>query len=296
MNIIIKRSAIFIFIALSVWITAGIVTSISKHVLYTPPQPQKKMNPALVSRAKPKGTKENYAIIAQRNLFKAQRPDSSKSEQDISNAPFSKLKLVLKGTVTGPEEFARAIIEEDKQQKIYRIGDSVHGAVIQAVFRNEIVLSVNGRAEKLAMLYDMPGREDPNQKLASYPEPMKEIMKEVPNAKVNPEVPPASFPALVISSSPVAPSIAQTQTMTNIVRSVRDTCLGVDTDMSQYGIQAGDVIKSINGVPVRYQGVSMRPAKSLPTGDTDVRFELERNHSIISVNIPVSSYSYWKGG
>ncbi len=225
------------------------------------------------------------------------RNGKSNSEQDPSNTPFSKLKLILKGTVAGPEDLSRAIIEENNQQRIYRIGDSVNGAVIQAIYRNVVVLSVGGRPEKLAMNYDIPGREDPNvaKLVASYPEPMKEILKQTPGAKVNPEVPPASFPGLVLSSSPVASSIAKSQAFTGIIERVRKSCAGEDAGISRFGVQEGDIIRSINGVPVQHNGRQMRPAGRLQYEETSVRFELESNHSIISVNIPISSYSFWKG-
>lgn len=289
-----KWISVVSFIVLFAWVAAGVVMSIAGDILYKPPIPQKPIDITKAMHNKPSRKKSDYDVIILRDLFKVARAGPGSMDKIMSLGAFSSPGLVLKGTIAGPENLARAIIEENNQQRIYQIGDSMKGGVIQAISRYEVILSVGGMAQRLAMKFDIPNKpEDP--KLASHPEPIKEIVKRLPDATVNPDVPPASFPALVLSSSPVAPSVAKSQALTDIIQRVRRSCSGEDTGMSQYGVQAGDIIRSINGIPVRYQGESMRPTKTVPLDVSDVMFELERNHYLISVNIPITSYSYWKG-
>jgi len=90
----------------------------------------------------------DYTIIVDRNIFQA--VGQAGGGQDKNPAP-TKLKLTLMGTVSGTQRDARAVIidEQQKKQDIYKIGDSIQGALIKSIQRGKVILRVNGRSEAL---------------------------------------------------------------------------------------------------------------------------------------------------
>jgi len=100
----------------------------------------------------------DYAAIDQRNLFKtgdAVAPKSEKPEPqaDVSDLKETELKLKLWGTVSGEDEKAYAVIEDQQKrlQNLYRENDAIMGAVVKRILREKVVLTVNGKDEVLAM-------------------------------------------------------------------------------------------------------------------------------------------------
>ena len=92
--------------------------------------------------------KENYDLIAKRNLF-AFSPASGQSEdrsaaqsvQPAQNLP--PLNIRLRGTVISPQGYAMAMIEDRNQRKeyLYKVGDRVQDAVIQDIENDRVVLA-----------------------------------------------------------------------------------------------------------------------------------------------------------
>lgn len=95
-------------------------------------------------------TKHDYEIILRRNIFDAVvgRPGE---DSRLDGLATTALDVVLLGTITGAADDRRAIIFDtaDNSQQIYRQGDEVQNAVIKEIFREKIVLRVNGRDEIL---------------------------------------------------------------------------------------------------------------------------------------------------
>jgi general secretion pathway protein C len=97
-----------------------------------------------------------YRVITERNLFhtKSEADKTSKKETiQLDNLKQTELKLKLWGTVTGSEDRAYAVIEDQtaREQNLYKIGDEVQSARVKAIFRNKVILSVRGRNEILEM-------------------------------------------------------------------------------------------------------------------------------------------------
>ena len=95
-----------------------------------------------------------YSPIIERDLLKTKK-NSNKILKDKINLEALKhtdLKLRLWGTVTADDkQTAYAVIEEQeaKKQSLYRVGDKIQNAAVKMIFRERVVLSVNGRDEIL---------------------------------------------------------------------------------------------------------------------------------------------------
>ena len=97
-----------------------------------------------------------YNPIIERDLFLTKIvPKSNNPENalDIDTLEETHLKLKLWGTVSGSAESAYAVIEDTqkREQNLYRVGDVIQEATLKAIFRERVVLDVNGKDEILSM-------------------------------------------------------------------------------------------------------------------------------------------------
>jgi len=97
-----------------------------------------------------------YEPIMERDLFQtraAQIITETKEDIDIEALEETELKLKLWGTVSGSPESAYAVIEDTqtRKQNLYRIDDVIQQARLKAIFRERVVLVVNGKDEILTM-------------------------------------------------------------------------------------------------------------------------------------------------
>lgn len=142
--------------------------------------------------------KPDFQIIIRRNIFQLvpeEKPIMTKqppvtAQEKIPEAIPTTLNLTLLGTVLGDERTSRAIIIAEKQneQKLYRIGDAVQGAVIESIERGQVILDVFGKRETLTMKKREGGGPGPPRLPArlfrpepqlTRPEPMEDEMEEV---------------------------------------------------------------------------------------------------------------------
>jgi len=251
--------AAVIFMAISAWITTGLAMSIAGHILYKPPHRLKAVNLTQSIHNGTIKTKSAYEVVMARDLFKVARSGPS---MDVSMAvnTFSSLGLILKGTIAGPKELARAIIEENKEQRIYKIGDLLKGGVIQAIFRNQIIVSAGGRSQMLVMDY-----RDTSQG----------------GARVASASAPKNNQGASVSAQPYQ---GQEQSRS---QGFRVSGAGVGSRLYQLGMRPGDIIRSINGVPVNSQGDAALATRNMK-GASSLTFEVERGGAMVTVNVPLS--------
>jgi len=99
-------------------------------------------------------TFDYYKPIIKRNIF-GSGVDVSKEIQteEIEDLQPTSLKLALLGTVSGNRQNAFAVIEEidKKKQALYRVGDSVQGAIVKKILRGKVILRVKERDEILTI-------------------------------------------------------------------------------------------------------------------------------------------------
>lgn len=181
-----------------------------------------------------------YQPIVDRNLFNTNKDADSKPVPiKIETLKQTELKLKLWGTVSGLGGQTYAVIEEAKsrQQNLYKVGDAVENATVKMVFREKVILSVNGQDEVLE-IEESQGRasgrmplqtatKSPRQSITlkrsqieSSVENVNELMKQV---KIRPHTENGQAAGLMLSS---------------IQRS---------SIFRRMGLRSGDIITGVNG-------------------------------------------------
>lgn len=95
-----------------------------------------------------------YKAVLDRNLFNTRSASAPQTEKvDVDSLEETKLNLKLWGTVSGTEDGDYAVIEDVKarEQNLYRTGDAIQTATVKEIFREKVVLTVNGKDEILQM-------------------------------------------------------------------------------------------------------------------------------------------------
>jgi len=279
-----KWAAEFIMIALFMWVIAGIITSVTGYILYDPPQPQKKVQEASPQAQKPLKVRGNYEVIANRDLLKVPKTGKSTGERSLSGdviRPLAEMGLILRGTISGPEEIARAIIEESNQQKLYKIGDSVKGAKVVGIFRNKVIMNVNGQEQMLVVEESKSGPNQPSGSLAGssrmprFPRTGMLGSSGVPDAMKNMDQ--------VLGNARVVPYYRGGQPYGFRVSDVQE-----GAKIYQLGVRSGDIIKSINGIPIRSPQDALNAYQELGK-NSSVDLELERQGQITRVTVPMGN-------
>jgi general secretion pathway protein C len=120
-----------------------------------------------------------YHPIVERDLFHtlaSTTPESPVRPSDLEIDKLAKTPLQLKlwGTVASPSgaDASYAVIESEKEHKqnLYRVGDTVEGAVVKMILREKVILSRNGKDEVLEIEKpNEPGGGNPFLRAASRP-------------------------------------------------------------------------------------------------------------------------------
>lgn len=160
---------LFNIVALSLCIFLGV--DVFYKVLFANVQPIEIGNSEILPKS---GQKKDRAVsfnyyrnILDRNVFKSIESEdkvkkTEEEEVDVETLNYTSLKLSLVGTVVGEEKNTFAVIKEDskKEQELYRVGDTIQGALIKDILRGKIVLRVGDRDEILAIEEGEPSRAE----------------------------------------------------------------------------------------------------------------------------------------
>ncbi|MCB2148025.1 MAG: PDZ domain-containing protein [Deltaproteobacteria bacterium] len=95
-----------------------------------------------------------YKAVLERNLFDTRSDSQPRTQQvDVESLEETNLNLKLWGTVSGTDNVDYAVIEDVKarEQNLYRIGDAIQTATVKEIYREKVVLTVNGKDEVLQM-------------------------------------------------------------------------------------------------------------------------------------------------
>jgi len=96
-----------------------------------------------------------YKAIETRNLFDVRikeptpTPAVKPEKTDVGTLQKTDLKLKLFGTILYESGNCAIIADNKKQQRLYRVGDSVENAILKKILREKVVLNVNGNDEIL---------------------------------------------------------------------------------------------------------------------------------------------------
>jgi len=277
----IKRFNWLIVIALltlSAWIAADMVTSITGYILYEPPGPTGTAGIRTPQNHRQVKGKTEYKVIVERDLLQVAKKSADEKnlplEKDVVR-PIAEMGLTLKGTIAGPKEVARAIIEEKREQKSYKIGDEIKGAAILAIYRNKVIMDVNGQEQMLV----------------------------VEEAKAGPSATPRRTPL----SAPARPDVPGPAGMTSIMKNLdqyigsarvvpyfkggepygfRVSNLKEDTLVYELGVRSGDIIRSVNGNPIRTPEDAFSMYQELQN-QSSVEVELERAGETTTLTMPL---------
>ena len=227
---------------------------------------------------------KNYDAIEKRNLFGVEPEADAAPKKPVTQAPLkpTKLNLTLWGTVTGSPDTAVAIVQDGKtrQQQLLLEGDEIQKAIVKAIQRERIVLTVSGRDEILEIEKSSPGgRRRPN-----YTGPG-------PGAVVEDQPPPP--PPDVEGDSVVRLSRARVEdAMKNVNELMRQARImpyfnngqpdglrlsGVRPGslFTDIGLRSGDIITGVNGEQIQSVDDALRFYTSLRDAD-NVSVQLRR--------------------
>ena len=225
-------------------------------------------------------SKSVYDVISERDLLKvSRRSPSSQQEQpdrDIVR-PIAEMGISLRGTIAGPKEIARAIIEDGKEQKSYRIGDEIKGAILRAIHRNKVIMDVGGQ-EQMLIIEDVEAKPAASQKASQAARPPRGV-----------------------------PSPSADSGLTNVMKNLdeyigkarvvpyfkggepygfRVSNLNNDAMIYELGVRSGDVIRSVNGIPIRTPEDAFSAYQQFQN-ESSVQVELERNGESTTVTVPL---------
>ncbi len=264
-----------VFITLFAWVIVGIIMSVSGQLLFEMPGPPKNSAAIATIPKKQPAPMSSYDIIKERKLLGSitTTPQGTLTGDD-RDRPIAALGLLLKGTIAGSDLYSRAIIEDKGKQQIYKIGDSVSGANIIGIFRNKVILVMNGQ-EQMLIPEDKTDKKGPRG-----------------GTPPGPAVPMANLSGGDMSS--VMQNMEQLLGNARIVPyykggepyGFRVTNVESSSPLFGLGVRSGDVIKSVNGSPVKSTEDAMKLYQNMQNVSS-ANIELERHGVTTSVNIPL---------
>jgi len=275
-----------ILLALAVWKAATIITR--KDSEQKPIIESRAIAPkaeiALVKKPLPPA---DYNGILERDLFRSFQADEinndlQKESRTASSEPVTE-KLRLLGTVAGNEKVARAVIEDlrTKEQNSYATGDFVHGARIEKIERERIIL-LNKDGQEMLNFYvasgdSVSGKSDVKVAAAKN-QNVSDIVKVV--SPTEREINKKAFLAKVGRMDAVLRMVKLSPyVVNNEEKGLRITGLEGLSVASYVGLGNGDVIQGINGQTItdkRKAFQVLRRAQEIPSSNIDFLRGTER--------------------
>lgn len=269
-------------LALFAWVGAGIIVNTLGYFLYSYPSPAQTR--AVQESRRQAGTqaKTAYDIISERDLLKVSKNTQAslqQPEEDIVR-PIAEMGLALKGTIAGPKEIARAIIEDRKEQKSYKIGDEIKGAILLAIYRNKIIVDVGGQ-EQMLVIEDVEAKAKASVAAAAAPRSGRP-------ARGLPV--PAESPGLTNVMKNLDEYIGKARVVPYFKGGepygFRVSNLSSDAMIYELGVRSGDVIRSVNGISIRTPEDAFKAYQQFQN-ESSVQVELERNGEPTTVTVPL---------
>lgn len=207
---------------------------------------------------------KNINILLSQKIFGDKAAEPNVVEQDVTDAPETKLNLTLNGVVASTEKNSgAAIISRGNNQATYGIGDKIDGtqATLHQVFADRVILSNRGSKETLMLDGLDFVKASEAQVIQSKP-----VIEEVP-----------SIPTLdqdMVAKLRKDPTQFADFIAINPAR-INDEIVGYRVSpgrqpefFARAGLKAGDVIIGLNGLDLTLPREAMRAMQSLKTSDT----------------------------
>jgi len=205
----------------------------------------------------------NPEIILERNIFSPIKTDASKKDsqkktnvaQSTKSVDRKQLELRLLGTVAGKDEVSCAVVQDIRTnvQDLYKTGDVIHGARIEKIERNRIILLSEGVREVLNLYVASEGS------IAQAKEKQASVAKESSLAdaiKVTSPTEREINKRAFIAKIGGIEAVLKTVEISPYIVSGRAEGLQINglegLSMARYvGLENGDVIQNINGQIVK---------------------------------------------
>jgi general secretion pathway protein C len=257
------------------------LSQINTSFLKPKPLQIKKDNVWSVKRVKPI---TNYRYIAQRDLFGIQRNKIKQPKKDIlpkiENIEPTDLDVRLWGTVTGNKSKSYAIIESKTpgsrygKQQLLQIGDKVLTASIEKIYRNKIILNVEGEQQVLTLekYQDRQSRRSKTRRTSTrkprkYNRTIKQ--KEVDNAFEN------------------ITSIMKQAKISPHAKGMRISSIRRNSLFQKLGLRNGDVIVGVNGQKIGSVDDALSLYRGLQSGSR-ISIDLERRRRPVTITYTVN--------
>lgn len=196
------------------------------------------------------------ALIAARHLFGI----SMATAPNATTLPASHSSLVLKGVFADGAGRGAAIIADGTQQTYCVIGDTVGGAVLRKVFRDHVVLERGGRFETLALpTHELPPAPPALGEMASAGAmPAGVNSAETGRLLQQYQTSLRNEPQALIGLLSTTPVMEAGKHVGVRIGAGQDPLL-----LGKFGLQAGDVVTSLNGTALDGQRSGMDVLKGL---------------------------------
>jgi len=211
-----------------------------------------------------------YSPIIERDLLKTKKKSNKilKDKINLEALKHTDLKLRLWGTVTADDkQTAYAVIEElkAKKQNLYRVGDKIQDATVKMIFREKVVLSINGRDEILE-IEELSANKKTNKSVLKSNVIYKRNIKSnrLKTEKVFKEV------NKLISQANIKPYFEKGK-----IGGIILTRIKPDSLFNKMGLKNGDIIKGVNGENIESVDDIQKFYKSLKASP-DVRLQIKR--------------------
>ncbi len=258
-------------IALGAYFTAGLIYQIwGLGLLPSEPAPMVASGSKVASRVAQKPL-SGYRIIAQRDLFQTRKSPAAPATQsglDLADLGETKLNLKLWGTVTGDPRQSYAVIEntQDRQQNLYRVGDSIQNATLKMILRNKVVLTYNGRDEMLAMEKIEEAKFTPGRGASVPPvtAPRSDIRAQRVSLRRNMINEAMNDVSKLMTEIKISPHLGQDGQPSGLaVSNIKPNSI-----FRRMGLRNGDVLKSVDGQDIRTVDDALKFYESMKSADS----------------------------
>jgi general secretion pathway protein C len=266
------------FIALGAYFTAGLIYQIwGLRLQPSEPAPIVASGRRVVSRVAQKPL-NSYRIIARRDLFQTRKdavPSAGQDGVDLTDLGETKLNLKLWGTVTGDPQQSYAVIEntQDRQQNLYRVGDSIQNATLKMILRNKVVLTYNGRDEMLAMEKIEQANVSPSRGASIPPvtAPRQDIRTQRVSLRRNMINDAMKDVSKLMTEIKISPHLGEDGQPSGLA--VSD--IKPNSIFRRMGLRNGDVLKSVDGQEIRTVDDALKLYESMKSADS-LAVQIER--------------------
>jgi general secretion pathway protein C len=232
-------------------------------------------------------SRSDYRPITQRNIFGAEEKAAPPPEPEVTQIETlepTTLDLSLLGTIAGDQDSARAIIfdRKKKSQNIYRVEDTVQGAVIKQIHRGKVILRVDGRDEILYMIEDegpVPGAGKKTAKRDKRSRVSKPPSRPPVAEKTDEEIIPLDHADLKKSMENINDLMTQVRVRPYFRRGKPEglivSQIQPDSVFSELGLMNGDILVNVNGKQIASPDEAFQLYNSLSSG-SEVSIEITR--------------------